>query len=144
MDFRVGQTPVDINLKIEHVERTMEAEEAAAEEEAAVEPGFLYNVCCHMSIKTVYAEPVPIAAEAVETVTIAGKEKKDGDDGDNGLPSYSYSNSKSNDSEEVVEVVTENTDKCNVEITGGLQLYKLTDADKTRFTDMVSRHASRA
>ena len=97
-----------------------------------------------MSNKTAYAEPVPIAAGAVKTVTVAGKEKKDGDDGDNGSPSYSYSNSNSHDSEEVVEVVTENTDKGDVEITGGLQLYKLTDADKTRFTDMVSRHASRA
>ena len=97
-----------------------------------------------MSNKTVYAEPVPIAAEAVETVTVAGKEKKDGNDADKRSPSYSYSNSKSNDSEEVVEVVTENTDKGDVEITGGFQLYKLTDADKTRFTDMVSCHASRA
>ena len=41
MDFGVGQTPVDINLKISHVERTMAGEEAAAEEEAAVESVFL-------------------------------------------------------------------------------------------------------
>ena len=41
MDFRVGQTPVDINLKISHSEQTMEAEEAAAEEEPAAESGFL-------------------------------------------------------------------------------------------------------
>ena len=41
MDFGVGQTPADINIKITHDERTMEAEEAAAEDNAAVEPGFL-------------------------------------------------------------------------------------------------------
>ena len=39
--FGVGQTPVDINVKIAHVERTMEAEEAAAEDNAAVVPGIL-------------------------------------------------------------------------------------------------------
>jgi len=41
MDFGVGQTPVDINLKIAHVERTMAGEGAAAEEKAAVESGSL-------------------------------------------------------------------------------------------------------
>ena len=45
MDFGVGQTPVDINLKVTYVERTMAGkgagEGAAAEEKAAVESGSL-------------------------------------------------------------------------------------------------------
>ena len=41
MDFGVGQTPVDINIKIAHVERTIEAEEAAAEDNAVAQPGSL-------------------------------------------------------------------------------------------------------
>ena len=41
MDFGVGQTPVDINLKISYVERTMAEEGAAAEEKAADESGSL-------------------------------------------------------------------------------------------------------
>ena len=93
-----------------------------------------------MSNKTAYAEPVPIAAEAVETVTGTGKEKKDGADGG----SYSASDSGSQEEEEIYEGPPEETDKGDVEIIGGLQLYKLTDADKTRVTDMASRHASRA
>ena len=110
---------------------------------------------CHISNKTAYAEPVPIATEAVKIVTVVDSEKNNVNDDDGGGSSYS----KSEDEEDVVEVVAEKalqeeeeiyegppeeTDKGDVEITGGLQLYKLTDADKTRFTDMVSRHASRA
>ena len=78
----------------------------------------------------------------MKPVTVAGKEKKDGDDGDSGSPSYS--NSKSGDSEDVVAEDVVDGIKGDVKIAGGLQLYELTDADKDRFTDMVSRHASRA
>ena len=80
----------------------------------------------------------------MKPVTVAGKEKKDGDDGDSVSPSYSYSNSNSADSEDVVAEDAVDGLKCAVKIAGGLQLYELTDADKDRFTDMVSRHASRA
>ena len=45
MDFGVGHAPVDINKKIAHVERRMEAEEAAAEDNAVAQPGSLWNVC---------------------------------------------------------------------------------------------------
>ena len=41
MDFGVGQTPVAINVKVAHVERTMEAEAAAAEDNAAAQSGSL-------------------------------------------------------------------------------------------------------
>ena len=41
MDFGVGQTPVDINLKIAHVERTMAGAAGPAEEKPAVETGTL-------------------------------------------------------------------------------------------------------
>ena len=87
-----------------------------------------------------------VTAEAVEPITVAGKEKTDGGDGDNGSPSYSYSslNPNSGDSEDVVAEDVVDGLKGDVKIAEGLQLYKLTDADKDRFTDMVSRHASRA
>ena len=48
----------------------MAGEEAAAAAQALDEPGFLYNVHCHMSNKTTLAEPVPIAAEAVNSATV--------------------------------------------------------------------------
>ena len=70
MDFGVGPTRVDINLKISPVERTMEAEEAAAKDKAAEEPGFLYNVRCHILNKTAFAEPEPIAAEAMNSAIV--------------------------------------------------------------------------
>ena len=85
-----------------------------------------------------------VTAEAVKPVTVTGKEKKDGGNGDSGSPSYSHSNSKSADSEDVVAEDVVDGLKGDVKIAGGLQLYKLTDADKDRFTDMVSCHASRA
>jgi len=41
MDFGIGQTPVDMNFKIAHVERTMAGAAAPAEDKHAVEEGFL-------------------------------------------------------------------------------------------------------
>jgi hypothetical protein len=41
MDFGVGQTPVHINIKMAHVERTMEAEAPAAEKEPVSQQGSL-------------------------------------------------------------------------------------------------------
>ena len=118
----------------------MEAEEAAAKDKAAEEPGFLYNVRCHMRNKTAFAEPQPITEEAVNSATVVGKEKKDGADGD----SYSAPHSGSEDEEEVVEEPPEETHKGAIEPLGGTTLYKLTDADKGRFKNMVTRLASRA
>ena len=59
-----------------------------------------------------------------------------GDDGGN----FSESDSGSREEVEMYEGTPEETDKGDVNNTGGLQLYKLTDADKTRFRNMVSRH----
>ena len=118
----------------------MEAEEAAAKDKAATEPGFLYNVRCHMRNKVTFAEPVPIAAEAVNSATVLGKEKKDGADGDSDGSSYSVSENN----EEVFEEVPEKTDKGAIAVLGGVELYKFIDADQGRFTNMVTRLASRA
>ena len=138
MDFGVGQTPVDVNIKIACVERTMAGEEAAAAAQAPDEPGFLYNVHWHMPKKSAFAEEVQTAAEAVKPVTAVDSEKNDVEDGVGGGSSYS----KSGDSEDLVEVVSEKPD--TGEVLGGVQLYELVAADKARFTDMVTRHASRA
>ena len=114
-------------------------------------------MCCHISNKTAYPEPAAIVAEAVQTATVQATKKKNDDDDDSGSSSsssvkeikdggdgdsYSKSPSGSLDVEEVYKGPPEETGKGDVEITGGLQLYKLTDTDKTRFTDMVSRHES--
>ena len=56
-----------------------------------------------MPNKPAFAEPVPIAAEAVNSATVVGKEKKDDADGS----SYSSSHSGSEDKGEVVEVPLE-------------------------------------
>ena len=140
MDFGVGPTRVDINLKIATVERTMEAEEAATKDQAAEEPGILYNVRCHMPNKTTFAEKVQVAAEAAEPATVVDSEKKDVNDGDRGGSSYS----KSTDSEDLVEEVSEKTDTSAVEVLGGVQLYELIDEDQGCFTNMVTRLTSRA
>ena len=120
-------------------------------------------MCSHISNKTAYQEPVPIVAESVEPATVPEKETKKDNNSDSrsslsGSPvndvneekvtsSYSKSSAKSEEEQEVYNETTEKTGKGDVEITGGLQLYKLTDADKshkTRFKDicMVNRHAS--
>jgi hypothetical protein len=41
MDFGIGQTPVDMNIKIAHVERTMAGAAGPAEVKGAVEEGTL-------------------------------------------------------------------------------------------------------
>ena len=41
MDIGIGQTPVDMNLKISHVERTMAGADGPAEEKVAVDEGTL-------------------------------------------------------------------------------------------------------
>ena len=56
--------------------------------------------------------------------------------------SYSKSSAKSEDEEEVDNETSEKIDDAEAEITGGLQLYELTQLDKIRFKNMVNRHAS--
>ena len=157
MDFGVGQTPVDINLKIAHVERTMAGEGAAAEEKAAVESGSLWNVCRRISNKTAYAEEVQVAAERVETPPVAEKHAKKANDGGNvsgtsgsvkvvekkkGNESYSVTPAESEDEEEILEDPPKKTDNGDVKNTAGFDWYKLTDKGKTQFTNKVNRHAS--
>ena len=118
----------------------MAGEEAAAVDQAAKEPGFLYNVRWHMPNKTAFAEKVQVVAEAAKPATVVDSEKKDDGDGDGG----SASDSRSEDSEELGEEVAEKTDPGTVEVLGGVQLYELVAADKGHFTNMVTRHVSRA
>ena len=56
--------------------------------------------------------------------------------------SYSNSSAKSEEEEEVDNETSKKTDEADAEITGGLQLYELTQLDKRRFKNMVNRHAS--
>ena len=44
----------------------------------------------------------------------------------------------------MVQVPPEETDTGAIEVLGGVELYKLTGADKVRFTNEVTRLASRA
>ena len=114
-------------------------------------------MCCHISNKTAYPEPAEIVVEAVVTATVPATEKNNDDDDHSGASSsssvkiikdvndgesYSKSPSGSLAEEEVYDGPSKENDKGDVEITGGFQLYKLTKEDKTRFKDMVSRHAS--
>ena len=114
-------------------------------------------MCCHTSNKTAYPEPEQTAVEAVETVTVAGKETKKDNNSDNRssspgsvnvvneekvTSSYSKSSAKSQDEEEVYDGSSKKSGEADVETTGGFEMCKFTDADKTRFKDMVNRHAS--
>ena len=97
-----------------------------------------------MRNKSALTEPVPIAEEAVNSATVAENENKGVDDGDSDSNSDSTQNHVPEDEEEVVEEPQEKTDKGAVELLGGVELYKLTDADKGRFKNEVTRLASRA
>ena len=114
-------------------------------------------MCCHISNKPAYPEPEKPAAEAVETVTVVGKDMKKDNDSDNCssssgsvevvnekkvTSSYSKSSAKSKGEEEVYNETTEKSGEADVQTTGGFEMYKLTYEDKTRFTNMVNRHAS--
>ena len=78
IDFGIGQTPVDMNLIIAHVQRTMAGADDSANEKPAVDKGTLYNVCCLVNNKPAYAEEEQLAAEGVE----ANKDATKGDDDD--------------------------------------------------------------
>ena len=81
-----------------------------------------------------------VAAEAVKPVTVVDSEKNGVGDADNGSPAYSVTDEEN----DPVEVVSENTDKGAVNSAGGFQLYERVDEDAGRFSNMVTRHASRA
>ena len=114
-------------------------------------------MCCHISNKPAYPEPEKPAAEAVETVTVAGKDTKKDNNSDNcssssGLvnvvneekvtSSYSKSAAKSEEEEQVYNGTTKKSGEADVQTTGGFKMYELTYEDKTRFTNMVNHHTS--
>ena len=97
-----------MNLIIAQVQRTMEGGDGSANKKPAVDKGTLYNVCCHVSNKTAYAEEEQPAAEGVE----AKKDATKANDDDNESPTpaavkdvkktsrspcYSHSSSESED-----------------------------------------------
>ena len=78
IDFGIGQTPVDMNLIIAHVQRTMAGGDGSANKKPAVDKGTLYNMCCLVSNKTAYAEEKQTAAkdgEAKKDATNANEGK---------------------------------------------------------------------
>jgi hypothetical protein len=108
IDFGIGQTPVDMNLIIAQVQRTMEGGDGSANKKPAVDKGTLYNMCCHVSNKTAYAEeeqPAAKGGEAKKDATKANDDDKESPTpaADKNVknaprsPSYSYSSSKSED-----------------------------------------------
>jgi len=114
IDFGIGQTPVDMNLIIAQVQRTMEGGDGSANKKPAVDKGTLYNMCCLVSNKTAYAEEEQLAAEGVEAKKDATK--ADDDDKESPTPaagknvnnasrspSYSYSSSASQEDAAMAE-----------------------------------------
>ena len=107
-------------------------------------------MCCHISNKTAYPEPEKPAAEAVETVTVAGKDTKKDNNSDNRssssgsvevvnekkvTSSYSKSSAKSEEEDKVAGGSSKKSGEVDVETAGGFEMYKLTYEDKTRFTN---------
>ena len=108
LDFGIGQTPVDMNLIIAQVQRTMEGGDGSASKKPTVDEGTLYNMRCHESDKTAYAEEEQPAAKGVEANKPASKAKDDTKDSptppagkslDNASSSSSYSHSASESQE---------------------------------------------
>ena len=122
-------------------------------------------MCCRISNKTAYAEEVQVAAVRVETPPVAEKDAKKANDGENasgtsgpvevveekkGDESYSVTPAESEDEEEIFEEPPKEifeeppkkTHHGDVKNTAGFDWYKLTDKDKTQFTNKVNRHAS--
>ena len=108
IDFGIGQTPVDMNLIIAQVQRTMEGGDGSANEKPTVDKGTLYNMRCHVSDKTAYAEEEQPAAKGVEAKKPASSDNDDDKDSPTPAagknvnnasrsPSYSYSSSASQD-----------------------------------------------
>ena len=114
IDFGIGQTPVDMNLIIAHVQRTMAGGDGSANKKPAVDKGTLYNMCCLVSNKTAYAEEKQTAAkdgEAKKDATNANEGKHESPlpaagknvNKTSGSPSYSPCLSSSEDGAAMVE-----------------------------------------
>ena len=95
-----------MNLIIAQVQRTMEGGDGSANEKPTVDKGTLYNMRCHVSDKTAYAEEEQPAAKGVEAKKPASSANDDDQDsptpaaGKNvdkapSSPSYSHSSAKS-------------------------------------------------
>ena len=91
-----------MNLIIAQVQRTMEGGDGSANEKPTVDKGTLYNMRCHVSGKTAYAEEEQPAAKGVEAKKPASKANDDNQDSptpaagknvDNASSSSSYSHS---------------------------------------------------
>jgi hypothetical protein len=91
-----------MNLIIAQVQRTMEGGDGSANKKPTVDKGTLYNMRCHVSNKTAYAEEEQPAAKGVEAKKPASKANDDKQDSpspaagknvDNASSSSSYSHS---------------------------------------------------
>ena len=103
-------------------------------------------MCCHISTKTAYPEPATIGAEAVETATVPDDDHTSSSSGSvkvfkgkNDGESYSKLPAGSGSEEEVYDGPSKKSGQGDVEITGGLEMYKLTDADTKRFKDIIGK-----
>ena len=95
-----------MNLIIAQVQRTMEGGHGSANEKPTVDKGTLYNMRCHVSDKTAYAEEEQPAAKGVEAKKPASSDNDDDKDSPTPAagknvdkaprsPSYSHSSAKS-------------------------------------------------
>ena len=95
-----------MNLIIAQVQRTMEGGDGSANKKPAVDKGTLYNMRCHVSDKTAYAEEEQPAAKGVEAKKPASSDNDDDKDSPTPAagknvdkaprsPSYSHSSAKS-------------------------------------------------
>ena len=69
-----------MNLIIAQVQRTMEGGDGSANEKPTVDKGTLYNMRCHVSDKTAYAEEEQPAAKGVEAKKPASSDNDDDKD----------------------------------------------------------------
>ena len=69
-----------MNLIIAQVQRTMEGGDGSANKKPAVDKGTLYNMRCHVSDKTAYAEEEQLAAKGVEAKKPASSDNDDDKD----------------------------------------------------------------
>ena len=103
-----------MNLIIAQVQRTMEGGDGSANKKPAVDKGTLYNMRCHVSDKTAYAEEEQPAAKGVEAKKPASSDDDDDKDSPTSAagqnvhqaprsPSYSPSPAKSQEDEAMPE-----------------------------------------
>ena len=103
-----------MNLIIAQVQRTMEGGHGSANKKPTVDKGTLYNMRCHVSDKTAYAEEEQPAAKGVEAKKPASSDDDDDKDSPTSAagqnvhkaprsPSYSHSPSESEDDTTMAE-----------------------------------------